>query len=144
MIAKLRHKLLLCRQRDVVITGAEIRLQREGVWSAWAAIEAKKASQFSPNGAAMNENRNTRTHIITMRYRPDLNISALAWLYEEQLKSSPRWFKVLSVSQTEVKGSRFFKFDGRLVERGDDLAQPRAEDDKAKGPVSGLPSGVRL
>ena len=142
-IADIRHQMTLCSQRDVVQDGGELHIRRAGMLKAWAAIEAKKASTFSLNGAAMKDSRDQRTHIVTMRYRPDINVSAMAWLYEARLQSSPRWFKVLSVSQSEGKGAPWLILDCRIFERGDDIAAPVA-DDARKGPVTGLPDGVRL
>lgn len=126
MIAKLRHRLVLCSQKDVVDDGT-LHLKRAGVMSMWAAIEPKKASTFTPQGAASQENRSTRTHCITTRYHRDIDISNLAWLYEERRKSAPRWFKILSVVQTEKAGSEYFMFDCRLVERSDNAPAPAAE-----------------
>jgi head-tail adaptor len=140
MIAKLRHRVVLCRQHDIVEVAGEMTLKREGITFGWAEIVAKKASAFSPHGAAIKDSRNTRSHIITMRYRTDLNISIMAWVYEERLKSSPRWFKVLSYTETESGGSPCWKLDCRLVERGDDLATPTEADAVQKG----LPKGVVL
>lgn len=144
-IAALRHKVRLCSQSDVITTEGGMQLRRKGVWSAWAGIEAKKASMFSREGAAMKESRDAHTHVGTLRYRDDLNISALAWLYEERLKSSPRWFKVLAVNQTEQGGTPCFMLDLRLVERGDDIARPIEEDTPERhGPAMSLPHGVKL
>jgi hypothetical protein len=137
-IANLRHRVTICRQDDIIMDGTDMRLNREGVWQAWADIEAKRASTFSPQGMSMMDNRNQRSHIITARYRDDTNISAMAWIYEERIKSSPRWFKILSVNQTECKGSQFFNFDCRVVERSDTAAKP------THSPAMPLPEGVRL
>lgn len=141
-IADLRHRVTLCRQEDVVLSGGEFRLARSEVMTTWARIEEKAASTFSPHGAAIKDNRDARTHVITMRYRSDLNLSVMAWLYEARMKSSPRWFKVLSITQGEDSGTQYLKANCRLVERGDDLATPKQ--DGAKGPVQGLPHGVLL
>lgn len=144
-ISKLRHRVLLCRQQDVITAAGGMQVKREGVWSAWSAIEAKKSSMFSPHGASMKDSRNQRTHIVTMRHRPDINVSALAWLYEDRLQSSPRWFKVLAVNETEHKGSRYYMFDVRVTDRGDELAQPATDEDiRRHGPATGLPPGVKL
>ena len=141
-IASLRHKVVLCRQSDVILSETEMRLNREDVAQMWASIEAKRSSTFSVNGAAVRDSKDARTHIIRVRYRSDLNISAMAWIYEARLKSSPRWFKVLSVNQTEDgAGSMYFLFDCRITERGDDIVAPN---DPSKGPVVGLPDGVKL
>lgn len=142
-IADLRHRVHLCSQKDVVV-GTDLKLAREGVLSMWAAIEARAASTFSPTGASMGEPRNKRSHVITTRYHRDLDISVLAWLYEERLKSAPRWFKIIKVAVTEGKGSQFFKFDCRLVESTADIVEPVHESAAATGPVWGLPEGVKL
>lgn len=139
MISDLRHRVSLCSQKDVVVAGAELRLVREDVFTTWAAIKPKKGSTFSAQGAAMLDNRNVRTHRICIRYRPDIMVSAYAWIYEARRLSPPRWFKVLMVDQTEGPGSPLYEFDCRLVERGDELAVP------GEGTiVSSLPLGVKL
>lgn len=140
-IASLRHRVALCTQRDVVEEGTDLRIVRQGVMNMWASIEPKKASTFTPRGAASQESRNTRTHIICTRYHRDVDVSHLAWLYEERRKSAPRWFKILSVVQSERSGSEYFMFDCRLTERGEGLAEPTAE---LSGPVVGMPEGVTL
>lgn len=139
MISALRHRVILCSQKDVVSEGAELRLVRNGVVVTWAMIEPKKGSSFSPTGMAVKDSRNMRTHQITMRYRPDLVITLYAWLYEERLVSPPRWFKVLSVSETETGGAPMYMFDVCLVERGDDATRPAEA-----GPATVLPFGVVL
>lgn len=139
-IAALRHRVVLCRQEDVISGPDRMELNRKAVGSMWAAILPKKASTFSTFGAAMKESRDARTHQILIRYRSDLNLSAMAWLYEERLASSPRWFKILSVGQTEQSGSQYHELDCRLIERSDELVAPKPED----GPVVNLPAGVRL
>lgn len=137
-IADLRHRLHLCRQEDVVLTGGTLQLNREVVLTVAAAVKEKAASTFSPTGAAMMDNRSARTHQVEFRYRPDINLSAMAWLYELRLKSPPRWFKILRVGHTENNAVPMYCVDCRLVERGDDLYVP------ATGPAVGLPAGVRL
>jgi head-tail adaptor len=121
-----------------------LKLGREGVLTMWASIEAKLAQAFSPTGATMNESRSVRTHIVMTRYHRDIDVSALAWLYEARLKSAPRWFKILKVSVTEGKGSQMFKFEVRLVESKADIVEPVAEKAAATGPAWGLPEGVKL
>lgn len=142
-IAQLRHRVHLCSQKDVVVEGT-LRLNREGVLSMWAMIEAKASSAFAPTGAVVNDQRNKRTHIITTRYHRDLDISVMAWIYEARLKSAPRWFKVLKVTQSEQGGSEFFKFDCRIVESAADIVEPAPEKDHHNSPVLGLPPGVKL
>jgi head-tail adaptor len=145
-IASLRHRITLCRQNDVVLSATDMCLVRKDVGQMWACIEPKRASTFSTTGAVIKESRDDRSHVITVRYQPELNVSAMAWIYEARLKSSPRWFKVLSVNQTEHSGSQYFAFDCRITDRGDNLAPP-VDDAKAQCGLSqpmGLPVGVKL
>lgn len=144
-IASLRHRVLLCRQDDVAITGGTLQLRREGVWPMWASIDPSRSSGFTPQGQswAMRNERNVRTHRIMTRYHPDLLVSTLAWIYEERLRSAPRWFKILKINETEEGDSPFFKFDCRIIERGEDLIEP-SEPVEEYSPVTGLPEGVKL
>lgn len=137
-IAALRHKVVLCRQEDVVTAAEGFQLTRKEAATFWAAIRPMNPSTFGQSGSAIMPNRNVLTHRISVRYRPELNISLLAWIYEARRKSSPRWFKVMSVLQTEDKGCVFAVFSCRLDERGDDIAEP------SNGPAMSLPMGVRL
>lgn len=141
-IAALRHRVHLCSQKDVVEDGT-LRLNREGVISMWASIEEKSAQTFSVRGAAMSEPPDKRTHVVKTRYHRDIDVSALAWLYEARLKSAPRWFKIIKVSVTEGKGSQYFKFDCRLTDNVATVA-PVAEKSAASAVVWGLPEGVKL
>lgn len=139
-IGKFRHRLILCSQQDEITPETGMTLNREAVQTVRAKIEAKKASTFSANGATFNESQNTRSHIIYTRFLSDLDISTYAWLYEHRAKSSDRWFKILSVNETEMSGQRFYKFDCRLHEKGDSLVPPTTE----HGPAVAMPDGVVL
>lgn len=137
-IAAMRHRVLLCTQKDIVTEGTtDWKIIREGVLPMWAKIEEKAASTFTNRGATTDE---ARTHIIMTRYRSDLNVSNMAWIYEERLKSSPRWFKILKVGQTETKGQPYYKFEVRLIERDDRVAAPVEQDST----VRPMPHGVNL
>lgn len=142
-IATLRHRVTLCSQKDVVTTDGVLKLNRTVVDRMWAMIDEKAASHFSPNGAVVGK-QDKRTHVILIRYRPDLNISNMAWIYEERRKSSPRWFKILRVGQSEKSGTPFSKFEVRLVERSDDIPTPIEVEETTNGPTIGLPEGVIL
>jgi head-tail adaptor len=141
-IAKLQHRVILCSQCDVVKSNGDLILNRGEVAEMWAMIEQKSGSGFSRQGAAMNESRAQQTHVTTVRYRWDLNVSLMAWIYEKRLKSPPRWFKVLKTGQTEHAGNAFQTFSCRLVERSDDAAEPTTEAEA--GPVMHMPHGVKL
>jgi head-tail adaptor len=139
MISALRHRVVLCSQKDVITSHGSLTLIRKEVMATWASIEAKRGSMFSPNGQAMMDNRNERTHIIKIRYRPDLEVSSYAWIYEERRISPPRWFKILTVDQTEDGCSPCYEFGCRLVERSDEAQRP-----DTPTVVASLPKGVHL
>jgi head-tail adaptor len=141
-IARLRHRVKLCSQRDVVEKDHVLILNRTEVAELWADIQEKKSSSFTKKGAASGDNRSARTHLIKTRYRWDLDITNMAWLYEARLQSAPRWCKVLRVSQTEECGTQWAMWECRLVERTDDLVKPKAQ--SAMNPAVGLPDGVKL
>ena len=153
-IGSLRHRVKLCTQQDVVLIGTtDLKLARNEVLETWAEISNRAAVAMSPEGAALRESVSTvknfagtrksashlQTHVIRIRYRPDLNFSVLAWIYEERRKSSPRWFKILKIAQTEDGSDPFFTFDCRLMERGDNLIEP-----DHFSPASTMPPGVRI
>ena len=97
-------------------------LTREDVLTAWAHIEAKRGSMYGPQGLVVRENQDVRSHRITIRYRTDVDIKSTAWVNEARLKSPPRWFKVLGVTD----GIECFILDVRLVERSETAMSPVA------------------
>ena len=136
-LSDLRHRLILCRQEDVVSSENGLELKRAGITSVLAGITEKLGSPFTKHGAAHLDGEK-RSHIITIRYRPSINLSEMAWLYEERRKSSPRWFKVISIGQTEDCSTPYWKINALLVERSDQAAKP------VNPVVVGLPKGVVL
>lgn len=125
-IAERKHRLTIFRADDVVINGASIVLKKEAIYKGWGKIEAKAPSTFAPQGVSVEENVAKHNHIISMNYRSDILISSAAWIYEERLKSAPRLFKILSVTET----CELFKFYCRLTERGDNAILPVAPEPK--------------
>lgn len=141
-IASLNHRVAICTSTDVVISSGTITIAREDVYHAWAKIENKQSSSFSREGFSIQQPLNRQTHLITIRYRRDIDISAMAWLYEERLQSGARWFKVLGVKDQD-SSAQFITLSCRLVERGDDLVPPTTEDTKDEA-VSVRKHGVAL
>lgn len=125
-IADLKHRFTVCSQSDVVLIGGDLSLSRTGLYEGWGSLEFSRGSFFAKNGAAVEESRNSPNATIRMRYRTDILISSGAWIYEARLKSAPRWFKILSVVEDDCN---FFVFKVRLVERGDDVLEPRTAED---------------
>ena len=132
-IRKLRHRVHLCSQGDVMNEDGQLVLKRKGVQSMWAGIEPKKANRFSAMGANIDKSR-SKTHVIYTRYHPDIDVTSMAWIYEERAKSAPRWFQVLNITQTEDGGTELFMFECRLRERSVDASEPL---DPGTGPAVG-------
>lgn len=122
-IAKLKYRVTLCAQKDT-FTQEGVLMKRAGIMPTWAYIEAKQGSSFSLFGAAVGDPQSVKTHIIGLRYRSDLDISNLAWIYEDRRKSGPRWYKVLSVAEKEYRSELWTVLDCRLVEKGNLAAEP--------------------
>lgn len=126
-IADRKHRFKVCTQDSIILENGMPVLQRKETWVGWGSLKFSRGSQFAPNGAAVEESRNSPSATIEMNYRTDVLVSSLAWIYEERRKSAPRWFKILSVSETRD----CFVFKVRLVERGDDVQPAVATDTPA-------------
>lgn len=140
-IQDFRHRITLCSMEDVVVDGSEMRLTRKGIYSAWAYIAPKRGSMFGKSGYVIQEKRDSQSHNIIIRYRPDIEFSSAAWIHDQRLKSAPRWFKILGY-QNKDEASEYFIFSVRLVEQGD-FASPPVEE-KSNPHAMPLPNGVRL
>jgi head-tail adaptor len=140
-IADLKHKVKLCSMRERVENN-EMLLTRKDVFQAWACIRPKKGSSFNRDGSTTNEKLDVQTHEIYIRYRSDFSITIAAWVFEERLKSAPRWFKVLKVENVG-EASQWHCLSCRLVEEADDISEPiqHAPDTTI---VSDLPRGFNL
>lgn len=120
-ISDLKHRLVVCSMDDVIMSATgTYQLARKGIYTGWADITPKTPSTFAVNGFTVKESRDKPTHEITMRFRPDVEISSAAWLYEERRISAPRWFKITQV----IEKDPWFCFYCRLVERSDDATPP--------------------
>lgn len=121
-----RHRVYLCTQNDVVVNDGELQLVRESIKGMWAEIinRPDEGVNSTPEGMTYGDSKITHTHRIRTRYDYRYNISNLAWIYEMRRKSSPRWFKIISVDQTEQSGTQYFMFYVRLTERSDQAAMP--------------------
>ena len=96
-IKDLKHRIALCTASDVVIDGQTMEIRREAVRWTWANIEHQThlSSFLSRVGYAVQEQAARPTHRIRVRAGHDLDYAATAWVYEERLKSPPRWYKFL-------------------------------------------------
>lgn len=119
-IASRKSKVVLCSMKDISEEGGVMRLFRKGVLSAWAEIKNSKPSRFSHEGYVVEERSDKVSHIITMKYRHDIDITDSAWIYHERLKSPPRWFRIISVSEDGID----FVFSVRLYENSFEASPP--------------------
>lgn len=141
-IRDFKHRVALCSMQDVITTDGVLELSREDVFHTWACIEARAGSQFSPVGFAIMESREAKTHEIFIRYRSDTEVTSKAWIYDERLKSSSRWFKILSVQDFNEDG-QYWLFKCKLYERGDNVIPPTTPEPTI-GTAVPLPEGVKL
>lgn len=134
-ISRLRYRVMLCRMEDVVTKDGEMSLAREGIREVWGSIIDRRGSLVAPSGYVVEESSARVSHWITVRYMYDLDIKSTAWIYERRLKSPPRWFKVLDVTDHRL----VYMFGARLVERSDETTNP-----VAGSPFLPQPSEVKL
>jgi hypothetical protein len=121
---------------DVVDEGGTMRLIREIVSLTWAQIEVRRGTFIGLSGYAIDDSLEKKTHLITVRYRTDLEFTSAAWIYEKRLKSAPRWYKVIEILNDH---SEFVSIWCRLAEQSDNTTAPVAS-------MTGhqMPQGVKL
>lgn len=138
-IARMRHRVMLCHMDDVVEQNGEMSLKREGIREVWANITDRRGSMISQQGYTIMEPEKQVSHFITTRYMYDLDIRSTAWIYEKRLKSPPRWFKVLEITDHRL----VYLFAVHIVERSDAATPPVASTPGIAEPIP-LPPGVKL
>jgi hypothetical protein len=118
-IAQYKHRVAICTMKDVVISSDRMELRREAVVWTRARIDAQKhlSSFVSPEGYAIKEVATRATHRIRVRTTLGLDYTSAAWVYEEFLRSPPRWYKVLGVVD-ETRNT--VMLECHLVERRDE------------------------
>jgi hypothetical protein len=138
-VSDLRSKIVVCNADEVITADGRMRLDRRTAFDSWACIEAKRASAFFRDGGVDDAAKDKRSHVLTMRARPDKIVVAGCWIFEDLRLSPPRWYRVLGLSSTGDNGS-FWVLDVRLLQ-ADDLALPLP----AQAPQApALPPGVSL
>jgi head-tail adaptor len=125
-IKELKHRIAICTMKDVVISSDQMVLRREAVVWTWAKIEHQHhlASFMSDTGYAIKELATRATHRIRVRTGLEIDYTAAAWIYEEFLKSPPRWYKVLGFVDDS---DRIVMLECHLVESSE-LAKPSNSD----------------
>lgn len=134
-LSDLRNRVALCSMKDVVEKDGYMTLARDAVARVWGRVDSQTTlpSFIGPAGYAVIESEARPTHIITIRGRTGVDITSAAWVYEEFLKSPPRWYKVLGFFEDEG----WLGLQCHLVEKSDMATPPRGE-------LSPQPSRVRL
>lgn len=134
-LSDLAHRVALCTMHDVVRSGDTMELSREPVLWMWADVKAQfnMDSFMSRQGYAIKELTDRVTHRIWIRSQANLDITSAAWVYEAFRKSTPRWYKVVGVSET----ARWLALACHLVEKSDLAPAPR-------GPLAPHTSQVTL
>jgi hypothetical protein len=121
-IHEMNHRVALCTQKDVVIDSKTMELRRDSVVWAWARVKSHYGLPFTigMSGYTIMDPATKATHAITVRNGLVDNVTAMAYVYEEFLKSAPRWYKVLGVSEPD----RFLVFTTRMIEISDLALSP--------------------
>lgn len=109
---------------DVVHENGVMTLTRRPVAWLWAAVTStSRPSYQARSGYSVMENRDFwYTHRIVVRSESRVEVSAAAWVYEERMISSPRWYKVLGWQESDC--SCWLTLECRLMERSPDVQPP--------------------
>ena len=139
--ADLKHSIVLCSAKDVVVDAGTIALVREPAFRCWASVKEFRGPLMS-GGFEVTKDRETASHDIVIRYRSDVDVAATAWVYEARGTSQPRWYKVLETFDIDEAG-RWHRLRCRLTNRADFVTPPALVDGAKLGAVP-LPQGVKL
>jgi hypothetical protein len=118
-IAQMNHRIAICTMKDVVVSSDRMELRREAVVWTRARIDHQQhlPSFMSDMGYAVKEFATRATHRIRVRAQLELDYTTAAWIYEEFLKSPPRWYKVLGFVDDNP---RMVMLECHLVESSED------------------------
>jgi hypothetical protein len=122
-INEMKHRIALCSQKDVVLDGQTMALVRTSVVWCWARVKSHYGLPFyvGQQGYTISDPVTKATHAITIRNGLVDNITNTAYVYEEFLKSAPRWYKVLGISEPD----KFLVLTTRLIEMSDMVNPPQ-------------------
>lgn len=120
---ELVHRIALCRQDDIVVTGGVMELRRTSVVRTWARIKSYYGlpAFVGQSGFVVIDAITRATHNITVRIGLEVDVTSSAWIYEERRKGMPRWYKVLGFSES----TNWLNMPCRLVEKSDTALVPR-------------------
>jgi head-tail adaptor len=129
----LAHRVIVCGEQTAVIDG-DLVTGRNAGFVTMAAMRPVRVSNFAPNGQSFEDPRELASHVITIRYRSNVDITAQAWVFEKRRKSGARWFKVLGRMIID-EGEQLWELRCREVEHGA-LVQEQMKPDLLR-PVKG-------
>lgn len=112
----------MCSQKNIVVNSSTMELRREGVVWTWARVRSHYGlpSFIGQMGYAVMDPVTKATHAITVRAGISVEITDMAYIYEEFRKSQPRWYKVLGWSETDD----YITMPVRMVEKSDQALPP--------------------
>ena len=136
-IGDMCYRVALCTMNDVVLEGDAMTLSREVVTFTWASIthQWNQPSFIGKEGYAVKELRDRPTHLITVRYGLQLDYTSAAWVYEQRLKSPPRWYKVVGFAE---QYHNWVMLHCHLVEKSDKATEPTGPLSPVKQDIVGL------
>lgn len=140
-VGKMKDRVCISSMKDRVEDGS-MMMTREGIITCWAMVDLWRASYQAPTGYVVDAADEKPTHYIYTRFRYDTIFTTATWIYNERLKSPPRWFKVIAVSDVDEEG-RFTCFTCRLVEQSDSVSAPQPPRAPQFGALP-LPDSVKL
>jgi hypothetical protein len=110
---------------DVIEKDGNMSLAREARMWVWAHVDAalNLPSFISQAGYAIFNPVSQATHRVIIRAASGVEATTAAWVYEKRLRSSPRWYKVLGWTESDM----WLLLNTHLMERSDQ-AQPPLND----------------
>ena len=114
---------------DVVEDNGRMALTRKEVVETWARIRpfatfGAKGAFISQAGYHVLDPHLHQSHWVTIRVQHRVDITAMAWVYEERRLAMPRWFKVLGI--IELEDNRWADIAVHLHERSDEASKPQS------------------
>lgn len=123
-IGDLNKRVIIVSSHEDVSDG-KLLIKREGAYACWASIKDAASYNKDRQGAIFQQPHEKRTHKMCIRYRQDISISVGAWVFEERLKSAPRWYKIIG-QKDEGGAGQWWIFDLRLHTESDSEGRPQA------------------
>jgi head-tail adaptor len=112
-IAQMKHRVVICSSDAKLDENGKVVLSRNSEVELWAAVEEVRQPAYLKSG--LNLEQEYKTHRIMTRNLREYDFTIAAWIYEHRVKSSPRWYKVMSFSDD----GPYMMFETALRSRAD-------------------------